>query len=164
MGLIQCRAEKWNDKLRQEGLWEQALIKENSSQLQDADTCSLTQAQERLSGKAVILMHTCQLRGEDPRRIRGLPPAAPQVHKESPPLLSQSPCFQHPPPAPPHALLQSFLALPRGGNRGNKRKHFLAVEGQSLILRSFSPSQTFPLDSQDIAQTENSHHATWHLH
>lgn len=91
MGLIQCGAEKWNDKLRQEGLWEQALIKENSSQLPDADTCSLTQAQERLSGKAVILMHTRQLRGEDPRRIRGLPPAAPQVHKEFPPFSARVP-------------------------------------------------------------------------
>ena len=91
MGLIQCGAEKWNDKLRQEGLWEQALIKENSSQLQDADTCSLTQAQERLSGKVVILMHTRQLRGEDPRRIRGLPPAAPQVHEEFPPFSARVP-------------------------------------------------------------------------
>ena len=41
-------------------------MKEKSSQLQDADTCSLTQAQESISGKEVILMHTCQVRREDP--------------------------------------------------------------------------------------------------
>lgn len=127
------------------GFGNRPLIKEeNSSQLQNADTCFRShRPRKRLSGKAVF-MHTCQLRGEDPwpalEDWRLLHPK----FTRAPPSKPES-CSQHsPPPTPPHALLQSSLALPRGGNRETKGKHFLAVEGQSLILRSFSPISDLP--------------------
>ena len=144
MGLIQCGAEKWNDKLRQEGLWEQALIKENSRQLPDADTCSLTQAQERLSGKAVILMHTRQLRGEDPRRIRGLPPAAPQVHKELPPSKPESlfPTFSSSNASPCFAAVLPCPA--KGWEQGEQKEALSGCRGTVSYFEKFLSISDLP--------------------
>lgn len=161
MGLIQCRSRKWNGSPGEQRLREQALIKENSGQLRNANTCLLTQFQECISGREIIPRYMLiRCKGRNPDRLEGCRLPHPKS-SESCPLSSQHPLSSHP------ILCHHPPPLPcKGVGRGEaKGKRFLVVEVYSLFWEiSLHLSQTFQPNFQGILQTENPPCAPWCLH